>query len=553
MGVNHEDARDAKGCTMKVAIHANSEAPIGNLVERLLETADDVFIASAYISAKAIDTLSARTKQRTSGSLCVDILFGLDAETDLAAVQRVYDTALGQPKRFQVRYTPHRAGRLFHPKVYFFQHRSTCHIIIASANLTGAGQYTNEELYCHLECPVTHEAVAQFNAVRKAWMSEPFSAMLDEKVIGAKEGIDYHRQQLIAAEKAFANVISNVGVVTTPVQPVDSLAPLRAVLSDGYLIAPAFSLSSLYVSVQDILKPTDGTKPDRENQVVIVQNRSSAVIKLLPEEKIKDFGVLQRTAREVCEGFSLSVPAGLFVPRAAHKELAKSIVTLKREQNVLVNSLIKKKTIISQHLKENLEKECKGAWKVFHPEESSSFPEGLLLEVRKRVEERRTQLEKNPDNALRFHFQAYPHPLVLMKDMPDNLAWTLQKIDPDREIVRTIVALLRGQARSLLGVTQWSKPSIIKRDFERVKFLITIKGKFTDSLLHNVSSWVRESQIRQRGQTSEQKKNLLDRKATFIKDKVDEHILWLNETESLEIKEAVLRLSNEYPCLQLQQ
>ena len=540
---------------MKVAIHANSEAPIGNLVERLLEQAEDVFIASAYISAKAINTLAARTKSRIPGSLCVDILFGLDAETDLAAVQRVYDAAVEQPGCFQVRYTPHRAGRLFHPKVYFFRHCSTCHIIIASANLTGAGQYTNEELYCHLECPMSHETVAQLGAVRKVWMSEPFSAVLDDKVLGAKKGIDYHRQQLIVAEKAFANVISNVSKGIRPWEPpvVNCVAPLRAVLADGYLIAPTFSLSSLYVSVQDILRPTDGATPAKQNQVVIVQSRSSAMINLLPEDHIKDFSTLQRTAREVCENLSLSVPAGLFVPRTAHKELAKSITTLKREHLALISRSIKNKDIISLHLKENLKKECEEAWKVFNPDGDLLFPADLLSEVRKRVEERRKQLEKSPANVLRFNFQAYPHPLVLMKDMPDNLAWTLQKGDPDQEVLSTVVAILRSQAKSLLGVTQWSKPSVIKRDFERVKLLITIKGKFTKIIQSSVASWVRESQIRQRGQTSEQKRTLLDKKAAGIKRKVDEHIKFLNEIEYLELEDAVRKLSAEYLTLQVQQ
>lgn len=311
---------------MKVSIHANSESPIGILVERLLEQADEVFIASAYISAKAVDTLSARTKRRASGTLSVDVLFGLDAETDLTAVQRIYDAGLEEPERLRVRYTPHRAGRLFHPKVYFFRQRAVCHILIASANLTEAGQRTNEEMYCHLECASTHETVAQFNAVRRVWLSEPFSAVLDEKVLGAKAGIEYQKQRLREAEKAFTDVISCVGVRPPPPPPrEDVLAPLRASLASGYLIAPTFSLSNLYVSVQDILRPTEDVKPDRGNQVVIVQNRSSALIKLLPDESLKEFSSLQRTAREVCESLSISISAGLYVPETAHKVLAKNM------------------------------------------------------------------------------------------------------------------------------------------------------------------------------------------------------------------------------------
>lgn len=535
---------------MKVSIHANSEAPIGTLIERLLEQADDVFIASAYISAKGVDTLSARTKQRTSGTLSVDILFGLDAETDLKAVQRIYDVALEEPEYLRVRYTAHRAGRLFHPKVYFFRHRSTCHIIIASANLTEAGQRTNEEMYCHLECASTHETVAQFNAIRQVWLSEPFSAVLDEKVLGARAGIEYQKQQLREAEEAFTNVISSVGIrLPQPLPPEDSLAPLRAALANGYLIAPTFSLSNLYVSVEDILKPTEEAKLVKENQIVIVQNRSSALIKLLPEESLKEFNSLQRTAREVCESFSLSISAGLYVPETAHKALAKNIGSLERKHNALVNSLVKNRTAINKHLKDKLE-ECRQVWQALHPGEDAPFPDELMPEIRKRVEDRRKRLEQNPYEALRFDFQAYPHPLVLMVEMPNNLAWTLQKGNPDQELVRTVVTLLRRQIELLKGVTQWSKQSIIKRDYERVRLLISIRGKATDVLLRSVSSWVRDNQTKLHKQTTDQKRQQLSRKAATIRKKVDEHLQWLVEVDGLNPKEATAKLLDEYYSLQ---
>lgn len=536
---------------MKVSIHANSESPIGILVERLLEQADEVFIASAYISAKAVDTLSARTKRRASGTLSVDVLFGLDAETDLTAVQRIYDAGLEEPERLRVRYTPHRAGRLFHPKVYFFRQRAVCHILIASANLTEAGQRTNEEMYCHLECASTHETVAQFNAVRRVWLSEPFSAVLDEKVLGAKAGIEYQKQRLREAEKAFTDVISCVGVRPPPPPPrEDVLAPLRASLASGYLIAPTFSLSNLYVSVQDILRPTEDVKPDRGNQVVIVQNRSSALIKLLPDESLKEFSSLQRTAREVCESLSISISAGLYVPETAHKVLAKNIGSLERKHSALVTSLVKNRTAINKHLKDKLEDECRKAWQALHPGEDVPFPDELLPEIQKRVEERRKQLEQNPHDALRFDFQAYPHPLVLMHELPNSLAWTLQKGDPNQEVVRATIALLRGQIELLKGVMQWSKQSIIKREFERVRLLISIRGKATDALLRVVSSWARDSQTKLHRQTSGQKRNQLARKVEVAKRKADEHTLWLTEVENLDPKMAVTKLLDEYPSLQ---
>lgn len=536
---------------MKASIHVNSEAPIGLLVERLLEQADDVFIASAYISGKAIDTLTARLQRRGMVGMNVDILFGLDAETDLTSVQRAYDASFKLPQCLRVRYTPHRAGRLFHPKVYYFRCRSTCHILVASANLTEAGHHSNEEMYCYLEVPSTHDVVTQFNAVRSVWLSEPFSAVLDDKIVGAKAGIEYQKEQLKQAEEAFGKIISSVGegvVIPLP----DNLDPLRAALAKGYLIVPSFSLSNLYVSVQDILKPADGTTSVKENQVVIVRNRSSASVNLLPDDIIKKFANLQRTARDLCELYSLPMPSGMYVPQSAHSALERATKHLVREHNALVSSQIKNSKAIDKHLKDKLEEECRNVWHTLNPNESLPFPEELLPEVQKRIKERRKQLEANPSEALRFSFEAFPHPLVLMNEMPGHIAWRLQQDDPDKAVVKAVICLLRGQVELLKGVTQWTKPGAIKRDYERVRLLTAIRGKDIDALLRSVASWMRDSHIKSIGQTSEQKKLQLAKRVAGVKKKAGEHLQWLAETDALAPTEAAKRLLDEYYSLKAQ-
>ena len=537
---------------MKVTIHANSQAPIGILIERLLVHADDVFIASAYVSAKAISTLSARMQQRDASKFNIDILFGLDAETDLEAVQKVYDAALEMPDCLHVRYTPHHAGRLFHPKVYYFRRRSTCHILIASANLTEAGHHANEEMYCYIEVPETHDVVAQFNTVRQVWWSEPFSAELDDQVVGAKAGIEYQRQQLKQAEETFGRIISDVGRGKVPLllPPEDILAPLRTELANGYLITPSFSLSYLYVSIQDILKPVEDTKPVKENQIIKVQNRLSASVSLLPDDVIKDFSNLQQSARDLCETYSVPTASGLYVPLSAHPTLSRKIKELERKHSKLISSNIKNKSVINKHLKDKLESECRLVWQTLNPDATVPFPGNLLPEVEKRVKERRVLLQANPSELLRFSFQAYPHPLVLMNQMPGQLAWQLQKGDPDQELIHIIIALLRGQVNLIQGVTQWSKPSIIKRDYERVRLLVAIKSKSTDALLRSLSAWVRERQTITRGQTPDQKKQQLAKKAKVVKTKAEEHLNWLANIGNLEHKEMVTRLLEEYYSLQ---
>lgn len=533
---------------MKVSIYTNSQAPIGRAIEPYLDSADDVFIASAYLSAKAINTLTARIEKQEGKRPCVDILFGLDADTP--AVQAVYEAAGNLPDNLRVRRTPNRPGHLFHPKAYYFRCGDTCHIFITSANLTAAGHFANEEMYCHVEAPKSHEVVAQFQAIREHWWDNRVSAEVDDKVVGTKAGIEYSKEQLTNAVNNFAAPMSNLGrgiiPPPPPPPPPDVLAPLRNALAEGYLITSTLSLSNLYVSVQDILKPGDSTGSVKANQVVIVKNRSSASVSLLPEEAIKEFGVLQRAARVLCETWSLPLPDGEYVPASAHTLLSKGIKELERNQAKLIRSHINNKATVTDHLKDKLEAECQQVWDDLNPQAKGQFPSSLLPKIKSRVEERRLKLKANPAQELPFSFQAYPHRLVLMHQMPEQKAWQLQKGNPDRELTRTFIALLRGQVNLILGVTQLVKPSVIKSEHERVRLLVTIRGKAVDALLSSLSSWVKETQTKTRGQTPKQKQEQLAKKVEQVKLKGKEHLDWLKDLEMLAQDAAVKELLDKY-------
>ncbi len=136
-----------------------------------------------------------------------------------------------------------------------------------------------------------------------------------------------------------------------------------------------------------------------------------------------------------------------------------------------------------------------------------------------------------------------------MHQMPGQLAWQLQKGNPDHELVRTIVALLRSQINLIQGVTQWVKPSIIQREHERIRLLVWIKGKATNKLLRNLAVWVRGRCTKVTGQDTLQKKQQLEKKVHEIKAMANNHLLWLTEIENLEHELAVKELREEYYSL----
>ncbi len=533
---------------MKVSIYTNSQAPIGRAIEPYLDSADDVFIASAYLSAKAINTLTARIEKQEGKRPCVDILFGLDDATDMNAVQTAYEAAGKLPDNLRVRCTPHRPGHLFHPKAYFFRCSDTCHIFITSANLTAAGHFANEEMYCHVQAPKSHEVVAQFQAIREHWWDNRVSAEVDDKVVDAREAIEYYKGLHAEAVNHFAEIIHSdgKGIMPPPPPPQDVLTPLREALAEGYLITSTLSLSNLYVSVQDILKLGDGAGTVKANQVVIVKSRSSASVSLLPEEVIKEFGALQRAARVLCETWSLPLPDGEYVPASARTILSKKIKELEHDHAKLIRSYINNKATITNHLKDKLEAECQQVWDDLNPQAKGQFSSSLLPKIKSRVEERRLKLKANPAQELPFSFQAYPHRLVLMHQMPGQKAWQLQKGNPDRELIRTFITLLRGQVNLILGVTQLVKPSAIKSEYERVRLLVAIRGKAVDALLSSLSLWVREMQTKTHGQMPAQKQQQLAKKLQQVKSKAKEHLDWLKDLEMLAQDAAVKELLDKY-------
>lgn len=543
---------------MKVAIHANSEAPIGTLIERLLEQADDVFIASAYISAKAVDTLAARTQQRASGTLAVDILFGLDAETDLKAVQRIYDVSLKDPERIRVRYTPHRSGRLFHPKVYFFRHRSTCHIIIASANLTEAGQRTNEELYCHLECASTHETVAQFNVIRQVWLSEPFSAVLAENIVAERSGIEFHRDQLKKAEEAFGKIISDVGVRPIILPPPDPIPPpppdakqlLLAQLEKGYLISTDFSVAPLSVSIPI----REAQKVDSANGSVVIRTSLTASVQLLSEEACDEFAQLYRDAKKIVEQHSVLVPSGLsYVPPSAQASFKSNMRSVLNKHKQLIHKHIYFKGPINTQLT-RLEADCAKERQKYSSQPGIITEEEFLQVAKARIKERREAFKDDPQAAVRLIISPYPHPLVYRMQNPNHAAWDLCETELDDDLLATLLAILLGQVNVIIEATQKRQHPSVQADYRQAKLLISIKGKAIGSLLdklHRIAhkDWEKANKRGKLTTLPQTPGKLMIQDLTKLREQATAHKSWLEALKHRRLQDAFRLILDEYPSV----
>lgn len=463
---------------MKINISTNSQKPIGALIEDLVAQADDVFVASAYISERALTNLLERCRPDAPTSLkSVDILFGMDLETDATALTSLLDASKAFPNQIRARYTPNKSGRLFHPKLYYFRCSQTSHIIIASANLTQRGHFANEEMYCHIECLASDPLVDQLSAIRQAWLNSPFSAPLDDKVVELKE-------QIAVATSGFNTLMKGGGgpIVIKPFR-LDARNRLFAELEKGYLISTDFSVAPLSVSVP-IREAQQGSDA---NGAVSIRTSLTASVQLLPDDTCNEFTLLYRKARKIVEQHSILVPPGLYyVPPSAQKSFSASVRALLNEHKQLIQKHIRLRRPINSHLIQ-LAADCTKAWQRYSNQPGIISQDEFLQIARKRIKERREEFRHKPQLAVRLTITPYPHPLIYRAQNPDHAIWDLSEASPDDDLLKTMLAILTAQVDLIIEAAQKKQQPAVQADLKQAKLLITVRGKAIDDLLVRLS------------------------------------------------------------------
>lgn len=531
---------------MKINIVTNSQKPIGAVIEDLVTDADDVFIASAYISAKAVAALVRQSSARQDiKHKTVDILFGMMPEIDHASLDCLLEARVQAPKRFNVRYTPSTSGRLFHPKLYYFRHDQICHLLIASANLTNRGHHINEEIYCHVECPSSHHLISELNTIRRAWLSEPFSAPLD----GAITDLVACIQAGEAAKRAYVNVLSGLNVDhTIAVPPIPPKERLLQELEKGYLISTDFSVAPLSVSIPI----RQMQRQSGANGMVIVQANLTASAQLLPLGVCNEFASLYRDAKKLVEQHSILVPPGLFyVPPSAQKSLASSIKPLLNNHKQLIHKYIYLRRPINSHLTQ-LPENCAKEWQKFSEQPGIVSKEAFLQTAKERIIERREEFRRDPQSAVRLTFISYLHPLVYRSQNPTHAAWNLSEISMDEDLLRTVMALLIGQVDLVIEAAKKKQQPSVQEEYKNARLLISYRGCIIDSLL------VKLGRIASRKWTEAAKKKLLKPATpgtvmiadlTKLRKEAEAHRNTLQQIKAQKPDRAFEAILKEYPLL----
>jgi|GEM_PF-1530335 HKD family nuclease len=200
---------------MKIeAIPNKGPASMGPEIDRSLEWAEQVDIASAFVTSKALNHLekSLAKAQSEKRQLTVRLLFGLYQRfTPPEALKMMLDLQKKYPGRLYVQVA--RNNR-FHWKLYIFRKRSSRRFYIGSANLTEDGLTSEGELSVKLTTK-TSDAIANTLETEfdKLWKDKSKSFLLRKDVW--KEYKKFKRPAFISQHEDSA--IS--GLLTKPDRP----------------------------------------------------------------------------------------------------------------------------------------------------------------------------------------------------------------------------------------------------------------------------------------------------------------------------------------------
>jgi len=461
---------------MNIGIFTNSQKPIGLIVEDLTAKADDIFIASAYISRKAVDTLVQRANLSQGSHLKkVDILVGIVSEMGDTALDALLVASQKHPGSFNVRYTKSNSGRLFHPKVYYFQCGQISHIIIASANFTQQGQYQNEEMYCYIECSASDRLAEQINAIRQAWLAEPFSARLEAELVGLFDKLG----AADAAKKAINEIVRITGgPIVIPIPLLSSKERLLKELEKGYLFSTDFSVAPLSVSVPI----REAQRIDGADGAVSIHASLTASVQLLPLTTLNEFTQLYRDAKKVVEQHSIHVPSGLYVTPSAQASFTKNMKAVQIRYEQLVQKHIRLRRPINSHLV-HLATDCTKEWQKHSNQPGIVTEKEFFLTAKERIKERREMFSNDPHSAVRLTISPYPHPLIYRANNPNHAINKLYETELDDDLLTTMLAISIGQVDLIIDATKKKQQPAVKDDYKCAKLLISFRGKVIDGLL----------------------------------------------------------------------
>lgn len=137
----------------------NISQNIGNEIANLLESADEVLIAVAFLKQSGLGNLMPALQRHLTDGKMVTIIAGRHyALTEPKALLSLHGLFSNNSNAKLLLAKAEKGSSVFHPKLYLFRQGDSCHIICGSANMTGGGLENNVECALTVPCSINDKA-----------------------------------------------------------------------------------------------------------------------------------------------------------------------------------------------------------------------------------------------------------------------------------------------------------------------------------------------------------------------------------------------------------
>ncbi len=461
-----------------------------------MENLDEVLGAVAYVSEAGARLLQNcwRTNPTQLRLLC-----GVEEATQGNALALLVEwRESNTPEKSKVEFAwfaPSR-GR-FHPKLWFFEAREECRLLIGSSNLTAGGHGNNVESGVLLRFDAGTPFHFAAREIFSDWWKNSIS-LNSNLARSAKERDDKRSQQKEEDavgkiwETAVAKEESNGKPAPLPPVALDVEQRVLALLQRGVIVELTVSARNLYEKFEG--NPFDisssQVKASANSDVLKIEQRDSQQFCVLSTEIRKKLSNLQTSAREALKLFSYASVWGDFVPYSVYTSWHQKQNDKRTKYKVEIEQQFNSELFWREErerLRQQIERDSRMTWERLHPKRPK-MPEKNLKQVVYEVQRAFDRRYGELSDSVALHYQNrtvnWSELLRGAQGAPTEVSALLQTHARDQSQL-----LLRDWMRCLIQRTRLDCLEILKarsdktvyRDAQRLKEM----NFFDDAYLRN--------------------------------------------------------------------
>ncbi len=169
---------------MRIQMVDNVERNTISVLAPIIETANDIRIAVAFVSSDGLSQIMPSVKMAMKVGAYVEFLVGMDPRaTDPIAIKDLYTLFHQTSQGALLCFASRNASAIYHPKMYLARDSQIATAIIGSSNLTRRGLTTNVEANVVITDDVDAEIVSEIYSTYNRLKYHPHRVIPDDEFI----------------------------------------------------------------------------------------------------------------------------------------------------------------------------------------------------------------------------------------------------------------------------------------------------------------------------------------------------------------------------------